>query len=249
MTNFSIKKLIKGIKNKSGRNNLGRITIQGKSKRHKRYFRYIFHNIFKYKGYILQIQKDPNRSSSISLIGLHNYWLFFLPKIFIYKLTTNKDFIGKLLCNYSSNQLNKLNLKFLGDSFLMINCEKNDIICNLQSNLQRKSNIAKAAGSFCTFLKVEESSNKVLIKLPSQSTLKVNYKSYITLGKISINLKTIKYKKAGMSSWLGIKSKVRGVAKNPVDHPHGGGNGKGKGRIAVTPYGKLTKCKKTKKKK
>ena len=74
---------------------------------------------------------------------------------------------------------------------------------------------------------------------------------YATLGVVSnINHKTIKLGKAGRSRWLNKRPSVRGVAKNPVDHPHGGGEGKTSGgRPSVTPWGKITKGKPTRKKK
>ena len=70
-----------------------------------------------------------------------------------------------------------------------------------------------------------------------------------TIGQISnINHKNLILGKAGKSRWRGIRPTVRGTAKNPIDHPHGGGNGKTSGgRISVTPWGKLTKGKKTRK--
>ena len=73
---------------------------------------------------------------------------------------------------------------------------------------------------------------------------------YATLGIVSnINHNKIKLKKAGQSRWLNKRPKVRGVAKNPIDHPHGGGEGKTSGgRPSVTPYGVITKGKKTTKK-
>jgi large subunit ribosomal protein L2 len=250
MNNKIGKLLKKGIKHKTGRNNNGRIVVQGRTSKHKHYFRYIFYNMNPYKGYIVKIEKDPIRSSYINLVNLSAYWFFFLPKIYIYKLTINSDFIGKLTYNYKSRNLNITTLRFIGDSFFILDFDKNNLICNLYNALHRKSNIAKSSGTFCKLIKREYKTNKLIIELPSKQVIKLSLKIYGTLGRIA-KLKTFKfkYKKAGFSNWVGLKSKVRGIAKNPVDHPHGGGNGKGKGRIGVTPYGLITKGKKTRKNK
>lgn len=249
--NTKIDKLLKkGIKHKTGRNNNGRIVIQGRTSKHKQYFRYIFYGMHPYKGYIIKIEKDPIRSSYINLINLSAYWFFFLPKIYIYKLTTSSDFIGKLTYNYSSANINITTLKFIGDSFFLLNFDKNNLICNLHNALHRKANIAKSSGTFCKLIKREYITNQLIIELPSKKIVKLSLKIYGTLGRIAkLKPLKLKYKKAGCANWIGLKSKVRGVAKNPVDHPHGGGNGKGKGRIGVTPYGIITKGKKTRSKK
>ena len=79
---------------------------------------------------------------------------------------------------------------------------------------------------------------------------KLPIEAYATLGIVSSRHANVKNKKAGRSRWLNKRPKVRGVAMNPVDHPHGGGEGKTSGgRVSVTPWGKPTKNGKSTRKK
>jgi large subunit ribosomal protein L2 len=100
---------------------------------------------------------------------------------------------------------------------------------------------AKAAGCFCQL--VQKSKDSCLIKLPSGKFRKVSPFSFATIGLVSnSDFKTISLKKAGRSRWLNKRPKVRGVAMNPVDHPHGGGEGKSSGgRHLVSAWGKRLK--------
>jgi large subunit ribosomal protein L2 len=105
--------------------------------------------------------------------------------------------------------------------------------------------LARSAGSFATI--VSRSLTQVAIKLRSGEIRLVKGKCKATVGLVSNpDHKNIKLGKAGRNRWLGIRPTVRGVAMNPVDHPHGGGEGKrASGRPSVSPWGKLTKGKPT----
>lgn len=112
------------------------------------------------------------------------------------------------------------------------------------------SKLVKSAGSFAILLRKDIISNFGCIRLPSGEERLISLNSMATLGFVSNNFFSLKkLKKAGNSRWRGIRPTVRGVAMNPVDHPHGGGEGKTSGgRVSVTPWGYLTKGKRTRKK-
>merc|ERR1711935_1214799 len=99
--------------------------------------------------------------------------------------------------------------------------------------------IARSAGTSAQLIAKE--GNFVTLKLPSNEIRLVNNQCSGTLGQVgNVSSTNIQFGKAGRKRWLGKKPKVRGVAKNPVDHPHGGGEGKSPvGRVKpVTPWGK-----------
>ena len=99
------------------------------------------------------------------------------------------------------------------------------IVHNIELTLGKGGQIARASGTFAQILAKE--SNFVTIKLPSAEVRLINKRCYATLGQVgNMDYVNRKLGKAGRSRWLGKKSKVRGIVKNPVDHPHGGGEGR-----------------------
>lgn len=105
--------------------------------------------------------------------------------------------------------------------------------------------ISRAAGTFATIIR--KTTNLIVLRLPSKELKAFKLVSLANVGQVSNGShQFINLGKAGINRWLGRKSVVRGVAKNPVDHPHGGGEGKTSGgRPSVTPWGKITKGKPT----
>ena len=118
-------------------------------------------------------------------------------------------------------------------------------IHNVELNVGGGAQLARAAGSSTQI--VGKSDGYVVVKLPSGEQRKVREECKATIGVLSnIDNKNKKLGKAGRNRWLGIRPSVRGVAMNPIDHPHGGGEGKTSGgRHPVTPWGKKTKGLKT----
>jgi ribosomal protein L2 len=113
------------------------------------------------------------------------------------------------------------------------------IIHNVELTLGKGGQIARAAGTYAQLIAKE--GDFVTLKLPSNEVRLVSKKCYATLGQVgNIDSINITLGKAGRSRWLGKKPKVRGVVKNPIDHPHGGGEGRSPiGRPKpVTPWGK-----------
>lgn len=119
-------------------------------------------------------------------------------------------------------------------------------IHNIEMKPGQGGKLVRAAGTCAKILK-DPSSRYVLIELPSKKTKLIDSCCRATIGRVSNPTHgDRKLRKAGQSRWLGRRPVVRGVAMNPVDHPHGGGEGKSKssgkyGRVSVSPWGKPTK--------
>jgi large subunit ribosomal protein L2 len=139
----------------------------------------------------------------------------------------------------------KIPLK-IGDSGLLMNMLLGKQIHNI--TLKNSNNIARAAGSYASIL--QKYRNFCLIRFPSKKLYYVPSRSEATIGRIAnLQHKLINLGKAGRNRWLGKRPHVRGVAMNPIDHPHGGGQGKTSGghSTSVSPWGKPTKQIKKKK--
>ncbi|KAI3683264.1 hypothetical protein L1987_83767 [Smallanthus sonchifolius] len=121
------------------------------------------------------------------------------------------------------------------------------MIHNIEMNPGQGGKLVRAAGTHAVILKEPSASKMCLIRLPSKVEKLIDSQCRATIGKVSNpEHKAKKLKKAGNSRWLGRRPMVRGVAMNPVDHPHGGGEGKSKssgcrGRVSTSPWGKPTK--------
>lgn len=116
------------------------------------------------------------------------------------------------------------------------------IIHNIEVNPGQGGKLVRSAGTGAKILK-EPSSTKCLVRLPSGDEKWIDSRCRATIGVVSNpGHGAKKLRKAGQARWLGRRPVVRGVAMNPVDHPHGGGEGRNKGRISQTPWGKPCKC-------
>ncbi len=118
---------------------------------------------------------------------------------------------------------------------------------NVEFKSNKGSQLSRAAGTFCKILKKDFDKNLALLKLPSKEERLFPLDCYATIGVTSNGqIKYSKLQKAGNSRWRGVRPHVRGVAMNPVDHPHGGGEGKTSGgRPSVSLWGWITKGKST----
>lgn len=138
----------------------------------------------------------------------------------------------------------------VGDCTKLSNFETGDFVHNVEPFGTQSPIFARAAGTFCQIL--QQHSNKyICIRLPSGSQRLCSNQGRATLGILSNERHHLRIlRKAGVSRHLGIRPRVRGVAMNPIDHPHGGGQGKTSGgRPSVTPQGRPTKGQPTRKKK
>lgn len=167
---------------------------------------------------------------------------------------TNCKYTYILLAN-NVNFFNFLNEKtkpwlFPGNTFSLTEIPIGSIIHNVELRPKKGSQLARAAGTKCILISKDFNKNLVFLKLPSKKTCFVNIKNFAVFGNASNeNIKLQKWGNAGKSRHRGIRPHVRGVAMNPIDHPHGGGQGKTSGgRPSVTPWGIPTKGKPTVKK-
>ena len=226
-------------KNKSyGRNNYGRITSRHIGGGHKQRYRLI--DFFRKKdditATVVRIEYDPNRTSYIMLVKYEDGEK-------AYFLAPQKINIGDEIVSGKKKEIKIGNCMPLSD--IPVGTE----IHNVEINAGGGGKIARSAG---TSVQITGSDgNYSLIKMISGEIRKIDSKSRATIGVLTNpNQKNIKIGKAGRSRWLGKRPQVRGVAMNPVDHPHGGGEGKSAGgRHPVSPWGQSAKGLKTRKNK
>jgi large subunit ribosomal protein L2 len=120
------------------------------------------------------------------------------------------------------------------------------IIHNVELKIGKGGQLVRSAGAGAQLMAKEES--YALLKLPSGELRKVLTNCRATIGQVgNLDHENISQGKAGRVRWLGRRPVTRGIAKNPVDHPHGGGEGRSKGNHPQTPWGKPTKGYKTRK--
>lgn len=224
-----LKKYISGAKNTAGKNNSGKITIRRRGGGHKRKNRSVlFNRSIISEGILLNIEYDPNRNSFLGVI------YDFLNYKFFYILLPKGSKIGDIFKSGSIAETK------LGHSLLL----KKIPIGSYVHNISLKNNgcgiLIRSAGTKAVI--IEKNKKFSRLKLSSGEHRLVSNNCHATLGVVSNEnffLKTID--KAGRARWLNKRPKVRGVAMNPVDHPHGGGEGKTSGgKIKLTPWGKPT---------
>jgi len=217
---------------KNGCSNTGQISVynKGGGVKNKKYFVSSFNF---YRGIAEDFEFDPNRNS-------------FLLKIFdidkrkhFYTLSTSNLLLGSFVVSNFQVKIklgNRCSIKNIPTGALLNSVDFKTTTLNL-----KKKMFAKAAGCFCQL--IQKSKDKCLIKLPSGKYKQISPHNFATIGLVSnSNFKAINLKKAGRSRWLNKRPKVRGVAMNPVDHPHGGGEGKSSGgRHLVSAWGKILK--------
>jgi large subunit ribosomal protein L2 len=233
-----IKSKIVGMVNLSGRNNSGKITIRHKGGGNKQKYRKInFQRNYNSTSIVTSLEYDPNRTAYIASIynSFQNMYDYIVAP-----LNLNIGDIIKSGFNANVNLGHTLCLKYIPvGSF--IHC--------ISVNFKKKAQLTRSAGTFSTV--IEKTRNYCRIKLSSGEQRLITAESYATIGIVSNENNFLKIlAKAGRSRWLNNRPKVRGVAMNPIDHPHGGGEGKTSGgKTSVTPWGKPTKNKITSKSK
>ena len=229
------KSLTKGLTNKAGRNSDGRITARRRGGGHKRLYRIVDfrRNKFDVSATVERIEYDPNRTAFIALIkygdGTESY-------ILAPQLLTGGDTV--------ISTRGRADVK-PGNSMPMSNIPIGTIIHNVEMKVGKGGQIARSAGNYVQL--VGRDGGYAQLKLKSGEVRMVRAECMATIGAVSNpDQANIKLGKAGRKRWLGKRPAVRGVAMNPVDHPHGGGEGRTSGgRHPVTPWGKPTKGKRT----
>ena len=228
------KSLTEGLRNKGGRNNNGRITARRRGGGHKRRYRIIDFKRLKHdvEATVLRLEYDPNRTAFIALIkyadGELNYIL--APQ----RLREGDKIISG----------DTLDIK-PGNAMPMQNIPVGTIIHNVEMKVGKGGQIARSAGTYAQIIGKDQ--GYAQLRLNSGELRMVRAECMATVGAVSNpDQQNIKLGKAGRKRWLGKRPSVRGVAMNPIDHPHGGGEGRTSGgRHPVTPWGKPTKGKKT----
>lgn len=233
------KSLVLPLKKSGGRNSLGRITVRHRGGGHKRMLRLIDFKRTRYEipAKVKAIEYDPNRSTRIALLE-------YPDKEKRYILAPLGLQVGDEVI--SSNQKD-VEIK-AGNCLLLRYIPSGTLIHNLELVKGKGGQIVRSAGSSAQIMAKE--GEFAHLKLPSGEIRLISLDCHATIGQLSnIEHEAITIGKAGRRRWLGIRPTVRGLAMNPVDHPHGGGEGKsGQGNPhPVTPWGKPTKGYKTRK--
>ena len=230
------KKLVRGLRSKSGRNSYGRITVRSLGGGCKRKYRLIDFKRHKtvVNAEVQSIEYDPNRSSFVALIKYDDGELSYI-------IAPEGLKVRDKVCSGLDIDPN------LGNAMPLNKIAVGTQVHNVEMKIGKGGQIARAAGCYATV--ASKSSGYVLLKMRSGQTRLVHAECYATIGVVSnLDHKNISLGKAGRSRWMGRRPSVRGVAMNPVDHPHGGGEGKTSGgRHPVSPWGKPTKGAKTRK--
>jgi len=229
--------LINSKQKKAGRNNKGRITVPHQGGGAKQNYRQINWARYQKAGLISNFEYDPNRTSFLAKVYHPEQGQ--LPQI-TYILAPKGVKVLDRVRTYEFNEKNVF--LFPGDRTTLNNFEAGDLVHAVENIPNKGALFARAAGTFCQVLQHDSLEYKK-IRLPSGSQRLIRADAKATLGVLANEEHFQRnLEKAGRSRWLNRRPSVRGVAMNPVDHPHGGGQGKTKGgRPSVTPYSWPTK--------
>lgn len=226
--------LTEGLRNKGGRNNKGRITARRRGGGHKRRYRVIDfkRQKFNVEGTVERLEYDPNRTAFIALIRYADDEVAYI--IAPQRLRAGDKVIAG----------EQVDIK-PGNAMPMQNIPVGTIVHNVEMKKGKGAQIARSAGTYAQIIGKDQ--GYAQLRLSSGELRLVRAECMATVGAVSNpDQQNIKLGKAGRKRWLGKRPAVRGVAMNPIDHPHGGGEGRTSGgRHPVTPWGKPTKGKRT----
>jgi large subunit ribosomal protein L2 len=217
-----------------GRNSFGRLTARHIGGGHKQKYRIIDFRREKTSipAKVASIEYDPNRSARIAL-------LHYVDGEKRYILAPLDLKVGDTVISGPEADIKP------GNALPLRAIPLGTIIHNIELKIGKGAQLARSAGTFAQLMSKEGKYSQV--KLPSGEVRLVLQDCYATIGQVgNLDHENVNIGKAGRSRWLGKRPKVRGVAMNPVDHPHGGGEGRTSGgRHPVTPWGIPTKGYKT----
>jgi len=229
-----VKKLTEGLTKKGGRNNMGRITARRRGGGHKRRYRFVDFKRTKYDVWatVERLEYDPNRSAFIALITYEDGEQ-------VYILAPQRLAAGDKVMSGDRVDVRP------GNAMPLKNMPVGTIVHNVELKPGKGGQIARAAGAYVQL--VGRDGDFAILRLSSGEQRLVRSECMATVGAVSNpDNQNVKLGKAGRKRWAGKRPSVRGVAMNPVDHPHGGGEGRTSGgRHPVTPWGKSTKGKRT----
>lgn len=222
---------IKKYTHSAGKNNTGQITIHTKSVGNKKRYRLLNlvgnQNFF---GIIFSIEYDPNRNCNIASV--------FNLKInnFFYVVAPNNIVVGHIIKSGFYAE------KKIGHTMCLRKIPNGSCIFNITLSAGGAAKLSRAAGTYSIILEKNQKFARLVLSSGKSKILPLN--CFATIGTVSCHYYfLIGLQKAGKSRWLNKKPKVRGVAKNPIDHPNGGGEGK-KAKFRKTPWGNVMNSKK-----
>ena len=222
--------LVESQSRSSGRNSAGRITVRHRGGGHKKHYRIIDFQRKKdgVAGRIERIEYDPNRSAHIALV--------------LYGDGERSYIIAPRNIQKGDTIESGLNAPIrLGNSLPLRSIPVGTVVHCVELKSGKGAQLARSAGASVQYIGRED--NYALLRLRSGEVRRVHLDCRAVIGEVGNEENSLrKLGKAGASRWRGIRPTVRGVAMNPVDHPHGGGEGRTSGgRDPVTPWGVPTK--------
>lgn len=233
------KRLLKHKRRSSGRNNRGVITSRHRGGGHKKLYREIDfqRNKIGMPAQVASVEYDPNRKARIALLHYQDGE----KRYILYPRSLQQG--EKLLADYEAPLS-------VGNALPVSRMPLGSNIHNIELSPGKGGQLVRAAGASAQLIAKE--GLFVTVRLPSGEVRLISRECWATIGQVgNVEESNLTRGKAGKQRWLGIRPRVRGVAKNPVDHPHGGGEGRAPiGRShPVTPWGFPTLGRKTRKKK
>src|SRR5215475_5072839 len=229
-----VKALTEGLRKSGGRNNHGHITAYRVGGGHKRRFRVVDFKRRKFdvSATVERLEYDPNRTAFIALVRYDDGELSYI-------LAPQRLKAGDKVVSGERADIKP------GNAMPLKSIPVGTIVHNVELKPNGGGKLARAAGTYVQL--VGRDADYALLRMGSGEVRKVRSECMATIGAVSNpDEQNVSIGKAGRSRWMGIRPAVRGVAMNPVDHPHGGGEGRTSGgRHPVTPWGKPTKGKKT----
>lgn len=229
-----VKHLTEGLTKSGGRNNRGKVTAYHRGGGHKRLYRVVDFKRRKFDmpATVERIEYDPNRTAFIALIRYEDGELAYI-------LAPQRLNVGDTVVSGERVDIKP------GNAMPLANMPIGTIVHNVELKLGRGGQLARAAGAYVQL--VGRDQGYAILRLNSGEMRMVHAGCMATVGAVSNpDNANISIGKAGRNRWKGRRPTVRGVAMNPIDHPHGGGEGRTSGgRHPVTPWGKSTKGMKT----
>ena len=229
-----VKKLTQGLSQTGGRNNSGHTTSWHKGGGHKRRYRMVDFKRTKrdMAAVVERLEYDPNRTAFIALIKYDDGEQAYI-------LAPQRIAVGDKVIAAEKADIKP------GNAMPLSSIPVGSIIHNVELKPGKGGQLARSAGTYVQLIGRDQSYS--ILRLSSSEVRMVRSECMATIGAVSnSDQQNIKLGKAGRSRWLGRRPHVRGVAMNPIDHPHGGGEGKSSGgRHPVSPWGKPTKGKRT----
>ncbi|WP_114520277.1 50S ribosomal protein L2 [Altererythrobacter sp. ZODW24] len=233
-----VKSLVEGKRKTGGRNNKGHVTSRGIGGGHKQKYRFIDFKRRKFdvEGTVERIEYDPNRTAFIALIKYDDGEIAYI-------ICPQRVAVGDKVIAAKKTDTKP------GNAMLLSEMPVGTICHNVEMKPGKGGQIARSAGTYVQL--VGRDRGMVIVRLNSGEQRYIRGECMGTVGAVSNpDNSNQTLAKAGRNRWRGKKPLTRGVAKNPVDHPHGGGEGRTSGgRHPVTPWGKPTKGARTRKNK